>query len=40
MLTEEMTLIKYYYNPYHISSRIKENKITFHQGLKKTKLIL
>ena len=27
MFTEDMTLIKYYYNPYHISSRIEENKI-------------
>ena len=26
---EEMTLIKYYCNPYHISSRIEENKTSF-----------
>ena len=29
MFTDEMTLIKYYYNFYHISSMIEENKTNF-----------
>ena len=29
IFTEEMILIKYYSNPYHISSKIKENKTSF-----------
>ena len=36
MFTEEMTLIKYYCNLYHISLRIKENKINFARWMHKS----